>query len=190
MTIMANDSSRAYGDANLVLTGTITGIKNGDGITATYSTTATAASPVGAYAIVPTAVDSNSSTLGVDDVAFVDGTLTITKAPLAVSAANERRLYGDTNSTLIGTLVGVVNGGNDTTTTYSTSADAMICRRCLYHHTEPGRPRRQAVELCRHCDRRHANDRPDPADRHTGRPEQGLRQHVHGLHRRDHRPQE
>ena len=124
MTIMANDSSRAYGDANLVLTGTITGIKNGDGITATYSTTATAASPVGTYVIVPTAVDSNSSTLGNYDVAFVDGTLTITKAPLAVSAANERRLYGDTNSTLIGTLVGVVNG-DDITATYSTSADAM-----------------------------------------------------------------
>jgi hypothetical protein len=40
------------------LTGTITGIKNGDAITANYTTPATAASVVVTYTIIPAAVDS------------------------------------------------------------------------------------------------------------------------------------
>ena len=48
-----------YGDPNPAFTGTITGIKNADNITATFATTATAASPVGAYAIVPALVGPN-----------------------------------------------------------------------------------------------------------------------------------
>ena len=53
----AADATRVYGDPNPAFTGTITGIKNGDNITATYSTTATAASPVGTYPITPALVD-------------------------------------------------------------------------------------------------------------------------------------
>ena len=53
----ANNASRTYGATNPVFSGTITGIQNGDNITATYATTATATSPVGTYPITPTLVD-------------------------------------------------------------------------------------------------------------------------------------
>ena len=55
----ANNASRTYGATNPAFTGTITGIKNGDNITATYATTATVTSPVGNYPITPTLVDPN-----------------------------------------------------------------------------------------------------------------------------------
>ncbi len=70
-------SSRIYGDANPVLSGTITGIKNSDNITATFSSTATAASPVGGYPITPSLVDP-SAKLGNYSVTQVNGTLTVT----------------------------------------------------------------------------------------------------------------
>src|SRR5207244_3697617 len=56
-SVTAADANRLYGDPNPAFTGTITGIKNADNITATYASAATAASPVGTYAIVPTLVD-------------------------------------------------------------------------------------------------------------------------------------
>ena len=45
LTVTAANASRVYGDPNPVFTGTLTGIKNGDNITATYSSVATPASP-------------------------------------------------------------------------------------------------------------------------------------------------
>ena len=54
--------SRQYGQSNPALTGSITGLQNGDNITATYSCTAAASSSVGAYSIVPTPVDPNHRT--------------------------------------------------------------------------------------------------------------------------------
>ena len=48
-----------YGQANPSFTGSIVGLKNSDGITASYATAATVSSPVGTYAIVPTAVNSS-----------------------------------------------------------------------------------------------------------------------------------
>ncbi|MBZ5525381.1 MAG: hypothetical protein LAP21_24405, partial [Acidobacteriia bacterium] len=37
LTVTANNASRLYGDPNPVFTGIITGIVNGDNITATYA---------------------------------------------------------------------------------------------------------------------------------------------------------
>src|SRR6185312_11840482 len=57
LTVTADNATRAFGAPNPTFTGTIVGIKNGDNITATYSTTATATSPVGTYPIIPALVD-------------------------------------------------------------------------------------------------------------------------------------
>src|SRR5206468_3873118 len=46
LTVAAKDASKVYGDNNPALTGTLTGIKNGDAITASYSTVADAGSVV------------------------------------------------------------------------------------------------------------------------------------------------
>jgi hypothetical protein len=59
------------------LTGSITGRHNGDTITATYATTATASSLPGAYPIVATLVDPDGK-LGNYTVSIIDGTLTVT----------------------------------------------------------------------------------------------------------------
>ena len=110
LTITAGNQSREYGEPNATLTGSIVGIKNGDGITATYSTSATALSPVATYAILPAAVDSSPSTLGNYDVTLVNGTLTVTKAVLTVMADNKSRVYGDVNPTFTASYSGFKNG--------------------------------------------------------------------------------
>src|SRR5947208_16819034 len=56
LSVTANNKTRLYGDPNPALDGLITGIKNGDNITATYSTVATPPSAVGTYSIAPTRV--------------------------------------------------------------------------------------------------------------------------------------
>src|SRR4051812_2236730 len=121
LTVAAADATRVYGDPNPAFTGTITGIKNGDNITATYSTTATAASPVGTYPIAPALVDPTNK-LGNYTVTSTNGTLTITPAPLSVVAANATRFYGDPNPVFTGTITGIKNADN-VTATYSSVAD-------------------------------------------------------------------
>jgi hypothetical protein len=79
LTVAASDASRPYGLDNPAFTGSLTGLVNGDPITATYLTTATSNSPVGTYPIVPTLADP-SGKLGNYLVVTNNGTLTITKA--------------------------------------------------------------------------------------------------------------
>ncbi len=81
LTVMATSASRSYGAANPAFTGTYTGEVNGDTFIVTGSTTATAASPVGTYNIVPAATGSHLSDYA---VTYVNGTLTVTKATPAV----------------------------------------------------------------------------------------------------------
>jgi 6-phosphogluconolactonase (cycloisomerase 2 family) len=120
LSVSAADATRVYGDPNPVFTGTITGIKNGDNITATYSTTATAASPVGTYPITPALVDPTSK-LGNYTVTSTNGTLTVTPAPLSVVAANASMFYGDPVPVLTGSITGIKNG-DSISATYSTTA--------------------------------------------------------------------
>ena len=54
LSVTASNASRLYGQANPSFSGLITGIQNGDNITATYGTPATPTSPVGTYPIIPT----------------------------------------------------------------------------------------------------------------------------------------
>ena len=110
LTVTAANASRAYGAANPAFTATAAGAVNGDTFTLTASTTATASSPVGTYAIVPLATGSNLSSY---TVVYVDGTLTVGKATPVVTWANPAGIsYGtalsstqlDASSTTPGTL--------------------------------------------------------------------------------------
>lgn len=121
LTVTPDDISRLYGDPNPVLTGTITGLKAGDKITAKYSTTALQSSPVGSYPITATLVDPGSR-LPNYIVTVNTGTLTVNPAPLTVTAANASRLYGDPNPLFTGTIVGIKNA-DPITATYSSTAD-------------------------------------------------------------------
>src|SRR5205807_333961 len=60
LTVAAADATKIYGAGNPTFTGTIVGVQNSDNITATYASGATAASPVGTYAIIPTLLDPDS----------------------------------------------------------------------------------------------------------------------------------
>ncbi|WP_183974586.1 beta strand repeat-containing protein, partial [Tunturiibacter gelidoferens] len=120
LNVTAADASRAYGAANPTFTASAIGAVNGDSFTFSESTSATAASPVGAYAIVPTATGTN---LNDYNVVYNNGTLTVTQATLTVTAANASRTYGAANPAFSASASGAVNG--DTFTfTESTSAIA------------------------------------------------------------------
>jgi sugar lactone lactonase YvrE len=76
LTVTADNQVRTYGQPNPALTGTITGVTNGDDITATYSTSATISSPVGTYSITPVLVDPSDRETNYT-ATLNNGTLTI-----------------------------------------------------------------------------------------------------------------
>jgi molybdopterin/thiamine biosynthesis adenylyltransferase len=87
LTVTAANTNRAYGQANPTFGGTITGVTNGDNITATYSCSATSGSPVGTYPIVPILIDPNDRQTNYT-VSLVDGTLTVDQAVPAIIWTN------------------------------------------------------------------------------------------------------
>jgi hypothetical protein len=111
LTVKADDASRFYGAANPVFSGTITGIVNGDAISASYTTSATAASPVGAYAIVPTVTDGGTNKLVNYTVSTTDGRLTVTPASLTITPdGGKSKTFGSTFSAFTGIPAGLQNG--------------------------------------------------------------------------------
>ena len=58
LSIVAPDATRAAGQPNPSFVGTVTGVQNGEAITATFDSSATAGSPAGSYPIVPTLKDA------------------------------------------------------------------------------------------------------------------------------------
>lgn len=109
LTVTANNAAKAYGAALPSFTGTITGIVNGDNITATYITTATTSSPVGTYPITATLNDPNGR-LPNYTVTINQGTLTVSQYSLTVAANNATRAYGAQNPAFTGTVTGAANG--------------------------------------------------------------------------------
>lgn len=83
LNVVADNATRAFGQANPLFTGELSGVQAGDDITATYSSPATPASPVGAYAINPSLQDPDSK-LSNYDVSITPGVLTIVGMPVLV----------------------------------------------------------------------------------------------------------
>src|SRR5207253_6879163 len=76
LVVTADNRSKLYGAAVPTLTGSLTGVQNGDNITAGYATAATAVSHAGAYAITATLNDPDGR-LGNYTVTNNPGTLTV-----------------------------------------------------------------------------------------------------------------
>jgi len=94
LEVTANNASRAFGTTNPVFGGTITGIENGDDITATYASPATTSSAPGTYRIIPTLVDPDGS-LDNYIVTYKNGTLTVVTAAALISWATPASIgYG------------------------------------------------------------------------------------------------
>ena len=110
LTITADNQTKVYGAALPTLTASYSGFVNGDTSASldtqpTLSTTATASSDAGAYAITASgAVDPDYT------ISYVGGTLTVTPATLTVTADNLTRPQGEANPPLTYTLSGLVNG--------------------------------------------------------------------------------
>jgi hypothetical protein len=133
LIVTADNASRSYGQANPTLTGTISGLRNGDNITATFASSATANSPVGTYNIVP-ALNDPSGKLVNYNLSSTNGTLTVTKAALTVTADNKSRQYGAPDPVFTATYAGFVNGetlagsgvsGSPAFTTTATAASSV-----------------------------------------------------------------
>ncbi len=118
LTATVQNVTRIYGAANPSFQGAVVGTVNHDSITETFTTSATAQSPVGSYAIKPVVAGAN---LAGYTPTLVEGTLTIVPAPLVATAASVERMYGTANPVLSGSLSGVVNG-DTLPASYSTTA--------------------------------------------------------------------
>src|ERR671925_249566 len=116
LTVTADDKSREYGAANPTFTATITGFKNGEtlatsGVTGSpsCSTTATATSSV-AGSPYPITCTIGSLAAGNYSFSFAPGDLTVTKAPLTVTADDKSREYGAANPAFTVGYSGFKNG--------------------------------------------------------------------------------
>ncbi len=112
LTVAANNASRTYGAANPAFAATYTGFVNGETAAVltgvpSLTTSATTASPLGAYPITAAA-----GTLAATNYqfTFVNGTLTVSKATLTVAANNASRTYGASNPAFTSAYSGFVNG--------------------------------------------------------------------------------
>ena len=132
LTIAAVNQTKVYGAALPTLTASYSGFVNGDnsGSLTTQpaiTTTATAASRVtgSPYAITASgAADPNYT------IRYVPGTLTVTPAPLTITAVDQTKVYGAPLPTLTANYSGFVNGdtsaGLTTLPTFATTA-ACTC---------------------------------------------------------------
>ena len=129
LAVTANAQSRSYGAANSPLTFSASGLVNGDQLTGSLATGATAASGVGKYAITQGSLSAGANYV----LAYTGADLTVSPAALTVTytASPASSTYGTAPSGLSGSVgvVGLVNGdtlGGVTigTAAFSTSATA------------------------------------------------------------------
>ncbi|AMQ55613.1 MBG domain-containing protein [Algoriphagus sanaruensis] len=122
LTITAENKQKTYGEANPVLTFTYSGLVNGDTKVATepgIATTATASSNVGTYPITLTGGEDQNYA-----ITLINGTLTIGKKALTITATNKQKTYGEANPALTFTYSGLVNGDTKVTTEPSIATTA------------------------------------------------------------------
>lgn len=109
LTVKAGSGSVEYGQTAGGYGFTATGLANGDHVDdVTLSTPATAQSGVGQYAI--NASDAVGTGLGNYTIDYQSGTLTITPAPLTVTAGSGSSVYGTTPTSAGYNVAGLVNG--------------------------------------------------------------------------------
>jgi hypothetical protein len=123
LTLVVQSQTKVYGAALPGLSGTVTGLVNGDVITPIYSTSATVSSNViaGGYRITARFSDP-SGRLANYVITNTPGTLTVTKAHLTVTANNASMLLHAPNVTLTATISGFVLGQTLLTSGVSGSA--------------------------------------------------------------------
>src|ERR671935_71597 len=118
LSVTADNASKVYGQANPAFTVSYSGFVNGDGPnslggTLSFTTSATAASHVGSYPVTPSGLTSNDY-----DISFHAGTLSVTPAPLTITASSGSSVYGSAPGPVTASYSGFQN--NDTAASLST----------------------------------------------------------------------
>jgi hypothetical protein len=128
LTVTPAPSSKVYGTANPVFTGSITGMIPGDGISATYSSAATAATVVGVYASGPNAIVATlsdpQSKLGNYTLNQTAGTFTITQATTVLTWVTPASISYET--ALSSTQLDATSGGVAGTFVYTPAAGTVL----------------------------------------------------------------
>ena len=131
ITITASSGMAVYGSAPPAVTPIVSGLQNGEdssvlGSALTCTTAAVSSSPVGSYATQCSGADDPNYA-----ITYVNGTTTITPAPLSITASSGTMTYGGTVPAITPSFSGLENGDNpsvlgaalacDTTATSSSS---------------------------------------------------------------------
>ncbi len=106
LAVTADAQSRLYGATNPALTYVSSGLVNGDTLSGNLATLATTTSNVGAYGITQGTLAATSNYA----LNYSGATLSVTVAPLAVTADAQSRLYGAANPALTYVSSGLING--------------------------------------------------------------------------------
>jgi len=123
LTVAADNFTRLYGTQNPVFTGTVTGAKNGNVFSESFSTQAGISSQAGQYAIVPSVAGSNLS-----DYSQVvqNGTLTISKAPVVISTSlSTGSITVGLNVTMTATVASTTTGVPTGTITFLDNGNSL-----------------------------------------------------------------
>ena len=111
------NTTKVYGDANPEFNITYSGFRDGDSevgfsVPASISTIVDNSSKVGKYDIVASGVVSDKY-----EISYIPGTLTVTKAPLTISAGNYTKKQGDAMPVFKASYTGFKNGENESVLT-------------------------------------------------------------------------
>ena len=117
LTAHVANTSKVYGDANPEFNITYSGFRDGDSevgfsVPASISTIVDNSSKVGKYEIVASGAVSDKY-----EISYIPGTLTITKAPLSISAGNYTKKQGDAMPVFKASYAGFKNGEDESVLT-------------------------------------------------------------------------
>jgi hypothetical protein len=124
LTVKADDKSKKYGEANPELTASYTGFVNGDNSKslakeATPTTVADASTVPGSVAIAVSGAESDNYTF-----TYQNGTLSINKADLTITADDKVKMYGEVNPEFTLSYSGFVNGDDASALTSQATASS------------------------------------------------------------------
>src|SRR5207248_1762127 len=123
LSITADDQAKNYGAAFTAFTDTVLGAVNGDTFTVPMCSTGSAAAA--AATTYPIAIGTvTGANLGNYNLTTHDGTLTVSKIALSITADDQAKNYGAAFSAFTDTVLGAVNGDTFTVPMSSTGSAA------------------------------------------------------------------
>jgi hypothetical protein len=122
LTVTVNNASKTYGQANPTFTASYIGFVNGDGVASLGGTLVISSPGVHAGTFALAASGQTSSNYA---ITYVDGTMTISKASLTITADNQSKVYGAAVPSLSASYSGFVNGDDASSLAHSVLLGTM-----------------------------------------------------------------